>query len=290
MKNRSDEKGLGGESMPSHINRMENILDNAVQKLDALDKMIEEYEAYQTEIQKLEDYYSSPQWKADFAADEEGRYPDTLKRGVLSEDGIWNMLERNREMLARIGAQEPDSGKQDNKVRKILVVIDMQNDFIDAALGTKEAAAIVDAVKEKIRSYPVTDVIATMDTHGENYMQTQEGKYLPVPHCIKGSEGWQIRSDIAELLSGAKIYEKPTFGSTSLAMDLKAISEAETIELELIGLCTDICVVSNALLLKAAMPEVKISVDASCCAGVTPEKHLAALETMRSCQIQIVNG
>ena len=106
MKNRSDEKGLGGESMPSHINRMENILDNAVQKLDALDKMIEEYEAYQTEIQKLEDYYSSPQWKTDFAADEEGRYPDTLKRGVLSEDGIWNMLERNREMLARIGAQE----------------------------------------------------------------------------------------------------------------------------------------------------------------------------------------
>ena len=175
-------------------------------------------------------------------------------------------------------------------MRKILIVIDMQNDFIDAALGTKEAVAIVEAVKEKIRSYPVEDVIATMDTHGENYMQTQEGENLPVPHCIKGTEGWQIRSDITELLDGAMIIEKPTFGSTELAEVLKKLSERETIELELIGLCTDICVVSNALLIKAAMPEVKISVDASCCAGVTPEKHLAALETMRSCQIQVING
>ena len=184
----------------------------------------------------------------------------------------------------------PDSGDRDENMRKILIVIDMQNDFIDAALGTKEAVAIVDAVKQKIRSYPVEDVIATMDTHGENYMETQEGKYLPVPHCVKGADGWKLRPDIAEVLEGAKIYEKPTFGSTALAADLKAISEAEEIELELIGLCTDICVVSNALLLKATMPEIKISVDASCCAGVTPEKHLAALETMRSCQIQVVNG
>ena len=172
-------------------------------------------------------------------------------------------------------------------MRKILIVIDMQNDFIDAALGTKEAIAIVDAVKEKIRSYPAADVIATMDTHGEDYMETQEGKNLPVPHCIKGTDGWQIRPDIAALLTGAKIYEKQTFGSTALAADLKAVSAKEEIELELIGLCTDICVVSNALLLKAAMPEVKISADASCCAGVTPEKHLAALETMRSCQINV---
>ena len=159
-------------------------------------------------------------------------------------------------------------------MRKILIVIDMQNDFIDAALGTQEAVGIVEAVKEKIRSYPAADVIATMDTHGNNYMDTQEGKYLPVPHCIKGSDGWQIRPDIAELLKGAAIYEKPTFGSTAMAADLN-------------GLCTDICVVSNALLLKATMPEVKISVDPACCAGVTPEKHLAALETMRSCQIQV---
>ena len=172
-------------------------------------------------------------------------------------------------------------------MRKILIVIDMQNDFIDAALGTKEAVAIVEAVKEKIRSYPAEDVIATMDTHTENYMQTQEGKYLPVPHCIKGTDGWKIRPDIAELLTGAKIYEKPTFGSVALAADLKELSEKEDIEIELIGLCTDICVASNALLLKATMPEVKISVDPACCAGVTPEKHEAALETMRSCQIQM---
>lgn len=173
-------------------------------------------------------------------------------------------------------------------MRKILVVIDMQNDFIDGALGTAEAVGIVEAVKEKIRSYPAADVIATMDTHFEDYMQTQEGKYLPVPHCIRGTEGWEIRPEIADLLKGAKIYEKPTFGSMKLAADLKAAADKEEIELELIGLCTDICVVSNALLLKAQMPEVKISVDASCCAGVTPVKHEAALETMRSCQIQVI--
>ena len=175
-------------------------------------------------------------------------------------------------------------------MRKILIVIDMQNDFIDAALGTKEAVSIVEAVKEKIRSFPAEDVIATMDTHDEGYMQTQEGKNLPVMHCIKGTDGWKIRPDIAELLTGARIYEKPTFGSTALAADLKDLSEKEEIELELIGLCTDICVVSNALLLKASMPEIKISVDAACCAGVTPQKHLAALETMRSCQIDVKNG
>lgn len=175
-------------------------------------------------------------------------------------------------------------------MRKILIVIDMQNDFIDAALGTPEAVSVVEAVKDKIRSYAPENVIATMDTHGENYMETQEGRYLPVPHCIKGSEGWKIRSDIAALLEGAKIYEKPTFGSTALAADLRELSEKEEIELELVGLCTDICVASNALLLKAFMPEVKISVDAACCAGVTPEKHLAALETMRSCQIQVTGA
>ena len=166
----------------------------------------------------------------------------------------------------------------------------MQNDFIDAALGTKEAVAIVDAVKEKIRSYPAENVIATMDTHAENYLKTQEGRNLPVVHCVKGTDGWQIRPEIADLLKGAKIYEKPTFGSTAMAADLREESEKEEIELELIGLCTDICVVSNALLLKASMPEVKITVDAACCAGVTPEKHAAALETMRSCQIHVING
>ena len=175
-------------------------------------------------------------------------------------------------------------------MNKILIVVDMQNDFIDGALGTPEAVAIVDAVKEKIKSYPPENVIVTMDTHDEDYMETQEGKYLPVPHCIRGTEGWYIRPEIAQLLIGAVIYEKPTFGSMNLAKDLKELSEADDIEIELVGLCTDICVVSNALLLKATMPEVKISVDAACCAGVTPEKHQAALETMRSCQIQVING
>lgn len=174
-------------------------------------------------------------------------------------------------------------------MRKILIVIDMQNDFIDAALGTKEALKIVEAVKEKILSYPIEDVIVTMDTHSKNYMDTQEGKYLPVPHCIKGSEGWEIHPEIAKVIKGAKIYEKPTFGSIKLAEDLKILNEMEDIELELVGLCTDICVISNALLLKAAMPEVKISVDGTCCAGVTPDKHRAALEVMNSCQIQIID-
>lgn len=172
-------------------------------------------------------------------------------------------------------------------MRRILVVIDMQNDFIDAALGTPEAAAIVENVKARIREYPPENVYATMDTHGENYLDTQEGQFLPVKHCIKGSSGWEIRSDIAELLTGAHIFEKPTFGSTALAAELARIAANEEIELELFGLCTDICVVSNALLLKACMPEVKITVDSTCCAGVTPEKHLAALETMRSCQIVV---
>ena len=175
-------------------------------------------------------------------------------------------------------------------MRKILIVIDLQNDFIDGALGTKEAVAVVEAVRQKILSYPKEDVIATMDTHGEDYMQTQEGKYLPVPHCIRGTDGWQLRPEIRNLLTGATIFEKPTFGSTALAEHLKALAEREELELELIGLCTDICVVSNALLLKATLPETKITVDAACCAGVTPEKHAAALTTLRSCQVQVENG
>ena len=164
----------------------------------------------------------------------------------------------------------------------------MQNDFIDGSLGTAEAVAIVEKVKEKIRSYPAGSVFATMDTHGADYLSTQEGRNLPVEHCIKGTEGWKIRPDIAELLAGAKIFEKPTFGSKKLAEDLKKIKDLE--DIEIIGLCTDICVVSNALLIKAALPELKISVDASCCAGVTPKKHQAALETMRSCQINVIGA
>ena len=170
-------------------------------------------------------------------------------------------------------------------MKKLLIVIDMQNDFIDGSLGTPEAVAIVDAVKDKIRSYPAGDIFATMDTHEPDYLSTQEGRNLPVEHCIKGTDGWRIRPDIAALLGEAAIYEKPTFGSVRMAEAVKEIEDLE--EIELIGLCTDICVVSNALLLKATLPEAKISVDANCCAGVTPEKHLAALETMRSCQIEV---
>lgn len=174
-------------------------------------------------------------------------------------------------------------------VKKILIVIDMQNDFIDGSLGTPEAEAIVDRVRAKVGSYPAENVIATMDTHGADYLETQEGMNLPVEHCIRESAGWKIREDIAQLLTGAKIYEKPTFGSLAMAEDLKELSQKEDIELEVIGLCTDICVVSNALLLKAMMPEVRISIDASCCAGVKPATHAAALETMRMCQINIIS-
>ena len=172
-------------------------------------------------------------------------------------------------------------------MRKILAVIDMQNDFIDGALGTPEAQAIVDNVKAKIKEYDLRDVFVTMDTHTSDYLSTQEGKNLPVEHCIRGTDGWQIRSDIAELLEGANIYEKPTFGSMQLAKDISKITAGKDAEIEIIGLCTDICVVSNALLLKAAMPEVPIFVDPSCCAGVTPESHEAALKTMQMCQIQM---
>ena len=173
-------------------------------------------------------------------------------------------------------------------MRKILVVVDMQNDFIDGALGTAEAVAIVENVKARIREYDPADVFVTMDTHAPDYLETQEGRNLPVEHCIKGTKGWQIRSDIASLLPDWHIYEKPTFGSVALAKDMAEIASKEEIEIEVLGLCTDICVVSNALMLKAYMPEVQISVDPSCCAGVTPESHEAALKTMQMCQIRIM--
>lgn len=172
-------------------------------------------------------------------------------------------------------------------MKKVLVVIDMQNDFIDGTLGTKEAVAIVPHVIQKIQKYDSQDVYATLDTHPKNYLETQEGKYLPVEHCIKGTEGWKLQPDIQKLISEEHLYEKPTFGSVKLAQDMYRLQPGQ---IELVGLCTDICVVSNALMLKAFLPEVPISVDASFCAGVTPEKHEAALETMRSCQIRVTNA
>lgn len=173
--------------------------------------------------------------------------------------------------------------------RKILIVIDMQNDFIDGSLGTKEAQAVVPAVVRKIKSFSPENVFATQDTHPENYLDTLEGRNLPVKHCIRGSSGWEICPEIAGLIPKGHIYQKPAFGSVQLAEDLRAMAEKEDLEIELAGLCTDICVVSNALLIKAYLPETVISVDASCCAGVTPKKHEAALETMRSCQIQVMD-
>lgn len=174
-------------------------------------------------------------------------------------------------------------------MKKILVVVDMQKDFVDGALGTKEAVAIVDNVVNKINGHD-GDIFVTYDTHFENYMETSEGKKLPVPHCIKGTDGWKLNDKVQAALD-AKTYtevEKITFGSVDLPQLVKkAVGDGE-FEIELVGLCTDICVVSNALLLKATFPEVAISVDASCCAGVTPDTHNAALATMKMCQINVV--
>ena len=171
-------------------------------------------------------------------------------------------------------------------MRNILIVVDMQNDFIDGSLGTKEAQEIVTPVAEKIRNFE-GDIYGTLDTHEEDYLSTQEGKNLPVPHCIRGTDGWEFPPQLAALAKArrAAVYEKSCFGSTRLASDLAAAPDVESVELA--GLCTDICVVSNALLIKAVLPEVPVSVDARCCAGVTPEKHEAALLTMESCQISV---
>lgn len=163
---------------------------------------------------------------------------------------------------------------------KTLIVIDMQNDFIDGSLGTAEAVAIVDNVKAKIKEYEDRgdQIIFTRDTHQEDYMETNEGKHLPVVHCIEGTDGWQIRDGL--YVEGAEIINKPSFGYTGW-------NDYSFEEVELIGLCTDICVVSNALIIKALFPEIKVSVDSSCCAGVTPESHDAALKTMQMCQIEV---
>ena len=173
-------------------------------------------------------------------------------------------------------------------MKKILIVVDMQNDFVDGALGTQEAVEIVGNVVSKIAGFDGR-ILATLDTHHSDYLNTAEGKKLPVHHCIGGTQGWLLNGKVLYALSEKdyKTIEKPTFGSTQLVEELRRIREQEEIEVELIGLCTDICVVSNALLLKAHFPEMRISVDASCCAGVTPGTHQAALETMKMCQIDI---
>lgn len=172
---------------------------------------------------------------------------------------------------------------------KVLVVVDMQNDFIDGALGTKEAQAIVPNVIDKIKHFDGL-VLATQDTHFDNYLNTQEGHNLPVPHCIKGSKGHAIQSEIAELIKSEPI-EKLTFGSKDLGTKLVELNAKEPIEsVTLIGLCTDICVISNAMVIKAFLPELPIIVDAKCCAGVTPASHENALAAMKVCQIAVENA
>lgn len=173
-------------------------------------------------------------------------------------------------------------------MKKFLIVVDMQKDFVDGALGTKEAVAIVPSVKEKIKNFD-GEIIVTYDTHFEDYMETSEGKNLPVPHCIKDTEGWQLNGEIRKALEEKDytVVEKITFGSVDLPDFIEEKTEGENFSAELVGLCTDICVVSNALVLKANFPEAEISVDSSCCAGVTPETHESALTTMKMCQITI---
>lgn len=172
-------------------------------------------------------------------------------------------------------------------MRKLLVVVDMQNDFIDGSLGTAEAVSIVPNVVAKINNWD-GDIITTQDTHYPNYLETREGKHLPVPHCIIDTEGHKINDAVFKALINTRHFmtlNKLTFGSTALP---ELIRSQGYEYIELVGLCTDICVVSNAMLLKAHYPELDIAVDATCCAGVTPESHNAAIQTMKMCQIDII--
>ncbi|MCL2694907.1 MAG: cysteine hydrolase [Clostridiales bacterium] len=172
-------------------------------------------------------------------------------------------------------------------MKKLLIVVDMQNDFITGALGSAQARAIVPAVKAKIEAHRQSGgaVLFTRDTHGADYLDTQEGRRLPVVHCVAGTQGHAITDNLE--VGNDEIFDKPTFGCPALA---ERVAAGAYDEIELCGLCTDICVVSNALILKARLPETKITVDARCCAGVSPESHRAALLTMEMCQVEVVRG
>lgn len=173
-------------------------------------------------------------------------------------------------------------------MQNILVVVDMQNDFIDGALGTAEAVNIVPNVAKKIEGFD-GKVIFTRDTHEKNYMDTQEGKNLPVLHCIRDTKGWEIREELKKYCK-EEVFDKPSFGSVELGQALKAADGEEKIgKITFIGLCTDICVISNVMIAKAFLPETEIEVDAACCAGVTPQSHLNALEAMKVCQVKVIN-
>ena len=175
--------------------------------------------------------------------------------------------------------------------QKFLIVVDMQKDFIDGALGTAEAQAIVPEAVSYIQACRAAGytVFATLDTHGPDYLDSAEGKKLPVAHCIWGTEGWELNPEIAKALGNCIRVEKPTFGSLNLPEILKKkMTPGQSVTIDMIGLCTDICVVSNALILKAHFPEAKIRIKQNCCAGVTIPKHRAALDTMQSCQIDLI--
>ena len=174
-------------------------------------------------------------------------------------------------------------------MQEILVVVDMQNDFVTGPLGTPEARTILPKVAEKVKNFPGR-VLFTRDTHEENYLESREGKALPVPHCIRGTRGWELCPEL-ETLRKEEPVDKCTFGSTGLGEVLRAADQyGEKIgKITLVGVCTDICVISNALLLRAFLPEAEIAVDAACCAGVTPESHQTALRAMKACQITIEN-
>ena len=183
--------------------------------------------------------------------------------------------------------------------KNFLIVVDMQNDFIDGSLGTKEAQGIVPHVVERIKKASKNDeyVIFTMDTHGGNYLTTHEGRYLPVSHCVKDTKGWNIAPDVWNATSGCvvTVFRKNAFGSLDMMeyfsnYIIEQGIEDKDLSIELVGLCTDICVISNALMLRSTFPEADISINAACCAGVTPEKHQAALEVMRSCHINVIEG
>ena len=171
-------------------------------------------------------------------------------------------------------------------MQKLLIVIDMQNDFIDGTLGSPEAQGIVPHVLQRVSTFAGT-VLFTQDTHAANYLETQEGKNLPVPHCIRGSKGWELQSELEKMRKTSPLL-KTTFGSKDLGPLLLRLNEEDPIEeITFLGLCTDICVISNVLIAKAFLPEVPIRVDARGCAGITPKSHAEALSVMKQNQIQI---
>ena len=218
-----------------------------------------------------------------------GAAPATAGSAIEAPDPL------KSEMPSKI-YEESTAANPEGKTVNILLVIDMQKDFVDQALGTAEAQAIVPNVVAKINEYKERGdvIIATRDTHEDSYMDTQEGKNLPVIHCVQDTEGWQLDDAVQAVMpENATIVNKPTFGSTDLVEiigEYVAQYGEPNVHVEIVGLCTDICVISNALLEKAFYPEMPITLDASCCAGVTPATHDAALATMRMCQINVINA